>query len=365
MVRSWGVKDEVPKLLVDAHLIYQNTMAVVDVCRKAGLEVFGVTKGVGGLPAVARAMLAGGVVGIADSRLANLERLRSSGIGAPLMLLRSPTMGEISRVAALVDILLCSSLPTINALSKAAIKQRREVQAILMVEMGDRREGIMPDELGDVLGTAEKLPGIRVRGLGTNLACLAGAMPTASGMTYLGDLANELGPGKAAPWTISAGNSSALGLIYEGKWPNLSLPAHLRIGESILLGWDVMTKKPLPGTSQAAFRLFAEVIEAARKPSLPGGPTGCNAFDEEIQPLDRGTHRRAILALGRQDLGSGKVMPIDPGIEVVGMTSDHTVLAIDEAKSAIRPGTQLEFRLDYGGLLAAMTSPYVGKIIKD
>lgn len=354
-----------PKLLVDTHLVYQNSMTVVDICRKAHLEVFGVTKGAGGLPAVARAMLAGGVVGIADSRLANLQRLRKSGIGAPLMLLRSPTMDEITPAVALVDVFLCSSLPTIEALSKAAIKQRREVQVILMVEMGDRREGIMPDELGDILTTAGMLPGIRVGGLGTNLACLAGALPTALGMTRLCDLAKELGPGKAAPWIISAGNSSALGLVYEKTWPNLSLPAHLRIGESILLGWDVMTKKPLPGTSQAAFRLFAEVIEVARKPSLPGGPTGCNAFDEEIQPLDRGTHHRAILALGRQDLGSGKIMPIDPGIEVVGMTSDHTVLAIDEANSPIRPGTQLEFRLDYGGLLAAMTSTHVGKIIKD
>jgi predicted amino acid racemase len=353
------------KVLVDTHLIYQNTLVIVDVCRKAGLDVFGVTKGAGGLPAVARAMLAGGVQGIADSHLANLERLRRSGIGAPLMLLRSPTMGEIGPVAGLVDIVLCSSLPTIEALSKAAMEWRRQVQVVLMIEMGDRREGIMPDELEDLLVIAGKLPGIRVCGLGTNLACLAGALPTAAGITYLEDLAKNYGPGKTAPWIISAGNSSSLGLIYEGKWPHLFLPAHLRMGESILLGWNVITKESLPGTSQDAFRLYAEVIEVAKKPSIPGGPTGCNAFDEEVELLDRGTHWRAILALGRQELGFGTIRPIDPGIEVVGMTSDHTVLAIDQAQLPIGTGTQLEFRLDYGGLLAAMTSPYVGKIIND
>ena len=346
-------------------IIYHNTMAIVAVCRKAGLDIFGVTKGAGGLPAVARAMLAGGVVGIADSRLANLERLQKSGISAPLMLLRSPTRDEIQRAVAVADIILCSTLATIQALSQAAVQQRREIAIIPMVEMGDRREGIMPEHVRDLVTAGGKLPGIRIRGLGANLACLAGTLPTPAKITNLEKMAHDLGPGCASEFVLSAGNSSALALVYHDEWPLLSLPAHLRIGESILLGWDVITKQAIPGTSQAAFRFYAEVIEIAKKPSLPGGSTGCNAFDEHIEPLDRGTHWRAVLALGRQDLGAGRIMPVDPGIEVIGMTSDHTILAVDQAEDRIVVGSELEFRLDYGGLLAAMTSPYVGKIIKE
>ncbi|NMB44795.1 MAG: alanine/ornithine racemase family PLP-dependent enzyme [Firmicutes bacterium] len=354
-----------PKLWVDTHAIYQNSMAVVEACRRVGLAVFGVTKGVGALPAVARAMLAGGVAGIGDSRVVNLLRLRKSGIGAPLMLLRSPTMGEISSTVTTADIVLCSAFPTMQALARAAIRHGRETQVIPMVEMGDRREGLMPEQLEELAIATDKLPGIRIRGLGTNLACFAGALPTPTGIISLESLAQGLGAGPTAQLMLSAGNSSALGIIYKGQWPKLALAAHLRVGESILLGWDVITKEALPGTSPDAFRLDAEVIEVAKKPSLPDGATGCNAFDEHCQLIDRGTHWRAVVALGRQELGSGTIRPTEPGIEVIGMTSDHTILAIDNAQRRIDTGTQLQFRLDYGGLLAAMTSPYVGKIIRE
>lgn len=352
-----------PKLSINTRIVYNNTRNVVSVCRKVGLDVIGVTKGVGGLPAVARAMLTGGAVGIADSRLANLERLRRSGISAALMLLRSPALGETGQVVSLADTVLCSALSTMQALSQAAVRQRSEIGVVPMVEMGDRREGIMSEQLGELLRSAGRLPGIRIRGLGTNMACLAGALPASDQVARLQELVQGLGVGHLSQLVLSAGNSSALGLVYRGRWPELSLPAHLRVGESILLGWDVITKEALPGTSQDAFRLFAEVIEVAKKASLPSGPTGCNAFDEHVLALDRGTHWRAVLALGRQDLGYGNIRPVDGGIEVIGMTSDHTILAIDDAEKRIVTGTQLEFRVDYGGLLGAMTSPYVGKLI--
>jgi predicted amino acid racemase len=362
-----GANMDLPILSIDTRAIYENTAVLVEACRKAGLDVFAVTKAVGGLPAAARAMLSAGAAGIADSRVANLERLRKSGIGAPLMLLRSPTAGESSRAAAAADIILVSALPGIAEISRAADKQgsSREIRLIPMVEMGDRREGIMPELLNEVVEAADKLPGVRIRGLGANFACLAGAVPTVDSLRCLEELAKGLEGRYAGGLVLSAGNSSALSLVFEGRWPRLSYPAHLRVGESILLGWDIMTKEPLPGLRQDAFRFYAEVIEVAKKPSLPAGPVGCNAFDEQAEPVDRGCHWRAVVAAGRQDIGAGSLIPLDPGVEILGMTSDHTVLAVDEAESSLAVGTCLEFRLDYGGLLGAMTSPYVGKIVKE
>jgi predicted amino acid racemase len=354
-------------LSIDIRAIYENTVNLVKVCREAGLDVFGVTKALGGLPAAARAMLSAGAVGIADSRTANLEKLRKSGIGAPLMLMRSPTTKESSRAAAVADMILVSALPGIVEISRALEQMgtSREIQLIPMVEMGDRREGIMPELLNDVVGAVDKLSGVRIRGLAANFACFAGAVPTQEKIRYLEELAKSLEGRSIGSLVLSAGNSSALGLVFEGKWPRLSYPGHLRVGESILLGWDIMTKEPLPGLRQDAFRFYAEVIEVANKPSLPEGPVGLNAFDETAEPVDRGCHLRAVAAVGRQDIGAGSLMPLDPGIEILGMTSDHTVLAVDNAQSSIKVGTQMEFRLDYGGLLGAMTSPYVEKIIKE
>ncbi len=356
-----------PMLVVNIRAIYDNAVNAVRACGKAGLELFGVTKAVGGLPAAARAMLSAGAVGIADSRVANLEKLRKSGIGAPLMLLRSPGVQDSRRAVRAADIILVSTLSGIAEISRARddMDISREIRLIPMVEMGDRREGIMPELLNDVVEAADKLSGVRILGLGANFACFAGAVPTAEKIKYLEELARGLEDRCGAGLVLSAGNSSALSLVLEGKWLRLSYPAHLRVGESILLGWDIMTKEPLPGMRQDAFQFYGEVIEVAKKPSLPDGPVGCNAFNERVRPVDRGCHWRAVVAVGRQDIGAGTLIPVDPGIEVLGTSSDHTVLAVDDAQRSIKVGTQLEFRLDYGGLLGAMTSPYVEKIIRE
>ena len=79
-----------PQVTIDLARIEHNARAVVATCRRFGIDVFGVTKGACGMPQVARAMLRGGVVGIAESRFENIHRLRESGIDCPIMLLRSP-----------------------------------------------------------------------------------------------------------------------------------------------------------------------------------------------------------------------------------------------------------------------------------
>ncbi|NLK07469.1 MAG: hypothetical protein GX316_02075 [Firmicutes bacterium] len=348
---------------LDIHLqdIYHNTKTIADYCRKENVDVIGVTKGVCGLPGAARAMLAGGVVGLADSRLANLVKLRKSGIGTKLMLLRSPIFGEMAEAVMVADLILCSDLTYLKALARSVGKQKT-VGIIPVVEMGDRREGVMPDSLEALFCGIRSLPEVKVKGLAINMACFAGVSPTSEHIIRLEEmLMNYFENNRSL--VLSAGNSSCLQLIIQKKWPGLSIPAHLRFGESILLGKDVLTNEPIAGTSQDAFRLFGEVIEMNYKPSLPTGTVLKNAFDDKLVFKDFGTHLRAIVALGRQDLGAGRLYPKHAGIEVLGMTSDHTVLAVDPAEISVKPGDLLEFRLDYGGLLGVTTSPYVEKRI--
>ena len=219
----------------------------------------------------------------------------------------------------------------------------------------------MPELLNDVVEVADKLSGC-ASWVGANFACFAGAVPTAEKIKYL-----ESWPGSGRQVRRRFGpfcrKQQCPKLGVGGKWPRLRI--HTCGWESILLGWDIMTKEPLPGMRQDAFQFYGEVIEVAKKPSLPDGPVGCNAFNERVRPVDRGCHWRAVVAVGRQDIGAGTLIPVDPGIEVLGTSSDHTVLAVDDAQRSIKVGTQLEFRLDYGGLLGAMTSPYVEKIIRE
>jgi ornithine racemase len=137
---------------------------------------------------------------------------------------------------------------------------------------------------------------------------------------------------------------------------------NLRIGESILLGCETVNRKAIPGLHTSAFKLIAEVIESKDKPSLPFGEICQNAFGIVPTFLDRGIRRRVIVALGRQDIlvsGLKPVQYLGQDLEILGASSDHVVL--DSNNYDLKIGSEVKFNLDYGGLLAAMTSPFINK----
>ena len=84
-----------PRLLIDLAKIEHNARVIVDLSKKQGMSVMGVTKACRGDPSVASAMLAGGVDFIADSRLENIKRLRASDIESDLVLLRTPMLSQV------------------------------------------------------------------------------------------------------------------------------------------------------------------------------------------------------------------------------------------------------------------------------
>ena len=64
------------ELLIELEGIRANTAAVHGLLGRHGLQLIAVTKGCLGDPRVAGAMLAGGAAALADTRDANLRRLR-------------------------------------------------------------------------------------------------------------------------------------------------------------------------------------------------------------------------------------------------------------------------------------------------
>ena len=143
------------KIVVDCERIRQNTAAVVKMCAPQNIAVVGVTKACCGHPEVARAILAGGAGLLADSRLKNIRRLRAAGIRSEIMLLRLPALSQVDEVVKLTQISLNSQVETVRALSRAAQAQDINHRVILMVETGDRREGLMPEQALDAAVLAE------------------------------------------------------------------------------------------------------------------------------------------------------------------------------------------------------------------
>ena len=350
-----------PEILVDIQKVQENTKTLVDFCNSKGISVTGVTKVTCGMPLVGQAMLDGGVVSIGESRIENIQRLRSSGINAPIMMLRIPPLSRVDEIVTTVDMSLNSELSVITSLSEASIKKGKVHKIILMVDLGDLREGIWPSDLLEITREAVDLKGIKIAGIGTNLTCFGGVLPSRKNMNELVGYAEKIEETFGLNLEIiSGGNSSSLPLLMEGGMPRRV--NHLRLGESIVLGRETVKGTLWPGCHHDAFQLSAEVIELKKKPSVPIGETGMDAFGETPVFSDRGEILRAILSVGREDVVIDNLTPVDSRISVLGASSDHLLLDVTESREELKLGDKIKFNLNYGALLASMTSQYVKKI---
>jgi len=342
--------------------IEQNCRTVVGFCAEHGIKVAGVTKAVCGLPKVARALLRGGVAQLADSRIENVRHMREDGISAEIMMLRIPMLSETEAVVALTDYSLNSEPAVIKALSEQAERQGKTHRIVLMIDTGDLREGVLPDDALAVAANIVGLPGLELYGVGTNLACLSGVQPSARNMELLVHIAGEIRTRLSIELPmVSGGNTFNLPLVAKGESP-VGIN-HLRLGAGIL-----MAAPPLPPALEQVldahtFRLHAEVLELKDKPSQPYGSRGKDAFGHKPKFEDKGTMKRAIVGIGREDVDPESVRPVGPGLEVLGASSDHLILDVTKAEEDVRVGSELVFELDYGAVLAAMTSEYVHKQI--
>jgi predicted amino acid racemase len=342
---------------VDLVKVIANTRRVVDAL--GGRDVYGVTKVTCGAPEVARAMLAGGAAGIADSRVENIARMREAGIEAPFWCLRAPTPAGVEEVVRLADVSLESEIETVRALDVAARVLGATHRVIAMVDLGDLREGMMPADLPAFLEAAGELVNIEVLGVGTSLTCYGAIVPDAANLGELVALTQSAEASLGRRLHVSGGMSSSLDALVEGILPDRI--DSLRIGESILLGVSTVTREPILDLHTDAVTVSAPVIECLVKPSMPRGTTAQDAFGGRPVFLDRGDRRRAILAIGRQDTVPEGLTPVDPRVVVLGASSDHLVLDVHELPEPPGLGEPIEFVPNYAATLAAFTSPYVEK----
>lgn len=342
---------------VDLAKIAQNARRVV--ASLGGRQVIGVTKVTCGAPEVARAMLAGGVSGIADSRLENIAHMRAAGVDAEFWLLRSPSPALADDTVRLADVSLESEIETVRALDAAAASERKRHRVVAMVDLGDLREGMMPADLPAFLDEAEMLPNIEVYGIGTSLTCFGAIVPDAENLGELVRLTQTAEARVGRRLHVSGGMSSSLDALAAGVLPERV--DSLRIGESILLGVSTVTREPIPGLRTGAITVEAPVIECKRKPSVPRGTVAQDAFAGRPAFEDRGERLRAIVALGHQDVVPTDIVPADARARVLGASSDHLVLDVEDMAQAPRPGDGITFVPGYSATLRLFTSKYVEK----
>ncbi|MGH3458085.1 alanine/ornithine racemase family PLP-dependent enzyme [Aeromicrobium sp.] len=346
-----------PRLEIDLEAIAHNTRTLVAQLEPLGIAVTGITKASLGSPGVGAAMLRGGATGLGDSRIENLARLGAGGIPTCTTLIRSPMVSQAHLVVRDADISLNTEAVVIDSLAAAALDQGTTHAVVVMVELGDLREGVPVVDVFDLCRRVVKTPGVELAGLGTNLACQSGVAPDQVKMDELSRLVEKVESGCDRGLSIVSGGNSA-NLDWALSTADSGRINNLRLGEAILLGNEPLHRRALDGLRTDAFTLVAEVIEVKTKPALPWGDTAQAAFGTPPTRRNGELVRQAIVALGRQDTDPDGLTP-PPGITILGMSSDHLVLDLGDHEISV--GDELPFGVGYGALLRAATSPFVSK----
>lgn len=355
-----------PYLEISTASIRQNARAVCDFCSKNGIDVAGVIKFSDGCLEMSRTYYEGGCKEIASSRVMHLKELRQSMPEIPTLLIRMPMASEIEETVRWCDTSFCTSSFTLQRLEDAAAKQNKRHGVLLVLDVGDLREGVISEiELCELAQEAESLPHIYLRGIASTFGCFGSVLPDHENLTRLALAAKQVENliGRKLE-TISGGSSTSLMPLSRGEVP--AGINHFRVGGFIAnpIGMKQCWSFTIPGITLNTFFLRAQVIECNEKPTCPEKQSGHNWSGDAIEYLDLGIRRRAIVALGEADVGDvTKLIPVDEGIRIMGGSSDHLILDIADAKQDYQMGDIITFRMYYGALLHAFTSRLVGKTL--
>lgn len=304
-----------------------------------------------------------GVKQICDSRITNLKIIKSLNPTIETVFIKPPAKRYIASVIKYADASFNSEFETIKMLSDEAVKQSKIHKVIIMIELGELREGVMREEFIEFYEKVFELPNIEIAGIGTNLTCMYGVLPSQDKLLQLClyEQLIEAKFNKVIPY-ISGGTSVTIPLISKGLLPKDV--NHFRVGETLFLGTDVYNSAPNPEMHQDVFKLYAEIIELREKPMVPDGDLGHNLsgnfleFDEE-----NGSSHRAIIDIGLLDVEESHIQPVNKALKIVGSSSDMMVLDLGENTENYKVGSQIEFDLNYMGILRLMNCDYVDKLV--
>lgn len=347
--------------------LQENHIFLSDLFKTRNIEWGVVSKILCGNVIYLKELIALGVKEIHDSRISNLKKVKKLNPDIQTVYIKPPAKLSIQRIIEFADVSFNTEIFTIKLLSEEAIRQNKTHKIIIMIEMGDLREGVIGEELIQFYGEVLQMPNIEVRGIGTNLNCLSGVMPTQDKLIQL-SLYKQLIESKfnvSIPW-VSGGTSVAVPLILKNARP--MAVNHFRIGEALFFGKDLFTGETIKNMHNDVFKLYTEIIEITQKPNVPDGELGENVAGKSftINTIDDlgGTSLRAILDIGLLDMQPQYLEAEDENITIVDASSDMLVVDISNSKNQYSVGDLISFKLKYMGALQLLNSDYIEKKVE-
>lgn len=302
---------------------------------------------------------------VLDSRVSNLKTIKKIDPNVQTVYIKPPARESIAEIIQYADVSFNTELSTIKELSKEAHKQDKHHRILIMIEMGDLREGVMREDLLNFYEQVFELPNISIIGLGTNLNCLHGVLPSNDKLIQLSLYKQliELKFKKNIPF-VSGGTSVTLPLLLRNEVPKGI--NHFRIGESLFFGNDLINETTIDGMESGVFELYAQVIEINKKPMVPSGQLG-NTPKGEPEEIDEELygemHFRAIVDIGYLDIDPDYLIPLETDVDIIDASSDMLVMDVGQNKSNYKVGDFIRFELKYMGALTLMNSSYIEKTV--
>lgn len=344
-----------PKLKVDLGKFRDNYRLMKQLCENNGVEMAFVIKGCAGFPKVVETAVAEGVKTIATSRFEQFAALGEDWHKAQKLLLRIPMPSEIGDVIKWCDMSLESDLGILKLLNDEAKKQGKIHQVILMIDLGDLREGFWQAEdlIDAAIQVENSMDHLDLAGVGTNLFCYGAVKPTPEKMDQLVDVKEQVEKaiGRKLKY-VSGGGTTSLPMLFHGtmnKGVNM-----LRVGEAVLLGRDLLEifGCKVEGMHNDVFVLESQLAEVYNKPSYPEGEFIVDAFGLKPEFEDKGIIKHGIVGVGKVDYGySDMLIPRDKGLEVLGASSDHTIVDLTEMETDVKVGDVVSFDLSYANMV--------------
>jgi len=307
-----------------------------------------------------------GIKEICDARISNLKAIKEMAPpDVETVYIKPPAKKNIPDLVRYANTSFNSEYDTIKEINKEAKRQNTTHKIIIMIELGDLREGIMGDELIDFYGSIFELPNIEITGIGSNLNCLHGVMPSQDKLIQL-SLYKQLIEAKfnrKIPW-ITGGTSVVVPLLISRQLPEGI--NHFRVGETLFFGTDLVHDGPIKEMKQGLVKLYAQIIEITEKPMVPIGEMEANPQGEVFEvdeSLYGQTSHRAILDVGSLDISIDYLICEDADVEFMGSSSDMLVIDIKDNARNYKVGDFLAFDLKYMGALTLFNSHYIEKRI--
>lgn len=340
------------RINVDRQGLISNLKKIQILCEENNCELVPVTKVMHSHEEILIDLIDNGIKMIAE---VNIENIKFLELPLKKMLLKT-SPSSIKDILVNCDVVFVTELVVLKEINDYAKASFLDI--VIPLELGDLREGINLSTAVNFFREALKFKNLNIKGFSVNFGCLAGKLPDDQSLKEIQllkeNLKKEL---NYVPEIVSLGGTVIIDLLRQGKLKGIA--TQIRVGEAIYFGFNTSGGSYIDNLEKDNFIFQTEVVEVREKQVQSHGDMGLNAYGQEFKFNKSGLRTRAVLNFGSLTVPKYGLTPLDPLVHFEGMTHDLAVFDITDSEYQYKPGSTMEFRLNYSGAAQAFLNKHI------